>query len=223
MESIEDRQKKLDDFSFNVVMRAENEEKSKKIYSFWAQNYDSDMQFGGWNGPEKMANIFDEIQLPKTSSILDIGAGTGALGKYLSSKGYVNIDAMDGCPDMLKIAKEKNHYKNYFEQIVKKGADIRILNDGYDAVLLCGCYAPGQVRPDGMDEVVKIVKKRGVIGFIEEGSLKSDVYIEHNKLVHQKIENNLVNGIWNYVEGFPRKVDNMYEGEEWCIHFFNVI
>ena len=218
-----DRAKKLDDFSFNVMMRAENEEKCKELYTVWSKTYDSDMKFGGWNGPEKMANIFDGIQLPKTSSVLDIGAGTGALGKYLSLKGYTNVDAMDACPEMLKIAKEQNnYYKNYFEQIIKKGENIKI-NTEYDAVLLCGCYAPGQVKPDAMDEIVKIVKKGGVIGFIEEDSLKSDVYVEHNKLVHQKIENNLTNGVWKYVEGFPRKVENMYEGEDWHMHFFKVL
>lgn len=222
MEDLE-RAKKLDDFSFNVVMRAENEEKSKEIYSVWSKTYDSDMKFGGWNGPEKMANVFDEIHLPKTSSVLDIGAGTGALGKYLYLKGYVNVDAMDACPDMLTIAKEQNHYKNYFEQIIKKGENIKINIDGYDAVLLCGCYAPGQVRPDAMDEIVKIVKKGGVIGFIEESSLRSDVYVEHNKLVHQKIQNYLADGVWKYVEGFPKKIENMYEGEDWRIHFFVVI
>ena len=222
MEDLE-RTKKLDDFSFNVMMRAETEEKCKEIYSIWSKTYDSDMQFGGWNGPERMSNVFDELQLPKTSSILDIGAGTGALGKCLSLKGYCNVDAIDGCPDMLNIAKEQNHYKNYFEQLIKKGEDVKIYNDGYDAVLLCGSYSPAQIRPDAMDEIVKTVKKGGLLGFIEEDSLKSDVYVEHNRRIHQIIDIYIANGVWKYVEGFPMKVENMYEGEDWHMHFFKVL
>ena len=190
MEVDQERQTKLDDFSFNYLMRAENEEKCKDIYTGWAKNYDSDMKFGGWKGPEKMANIFDELHLAKTSSILDVGAGTGAMGKYLAMKGYTNVDALDGCPEMLQIARDAKIYRNYYEQLVKKGEDIKVSNV-YDVALLCGCYAPGQVRPDGIDEIVKIVKKGGIVGFVEESSLKSDVYIEHNKLVHKKIEDNL--------------------------------
>lgn len=41
MEADQERQKKLDDSSFNYYMRAENEEKCREIYAGWAQNYDS--------------------------------------------------------------------------------------------------------------------------------------------------------------------------------------
>lgn len=56
---------------------------------------------------EGAAKGFLELNLPKDIKILDCGAGTGLLGSQLVERGgFTNVDALDGCEQMLEVAKK---------------------------------------------------------------------------------------------------------------------
>ena len=44
-------------------------------------------------------------------SILDLGCGTGLVGEQLYKHGYKNIDGLDCCQELLKVAETKSVYR----------------------------------------------------------------------------------------------------------------
>lgn len=68
----------------------------------------------GYRGDELIGYMVRTFILDRNAHILDVGAGTGLLALNLVKDGYFNIDAMDMAEKMLKKARERSLYKNYF-------------------------------------------------------------------------------------------------------------
>lgn len=112
----------------------------------------------GYNGAYIVVKQFLELDVPKESHILDIGAGTGVVGELLAAHGYTNVDALDGTPKMLEIARKKNCYKNFITSVVVPGLSLPVPNGTYDAVIMAGVFCPGHIRVEAFGEVIKIVR-----------------------------------------------------------------
>jgi ubiquinone/menaquinone biosynthesis C-methylase UbiE len=63
------------------------------------------MKIINYNGPLKLVQSLVELNVPKNAHILDVCAGTGEVGVYLRKFGFNNIDALDGCIEMLNVAR----------------------------------------------------------------------------------------------------------------------
>ncbi|XP_076322005.1 methyltransferase-like protein 27 [Tachypleus tridentatus] len=82
-----------------------------------------------------MAKEFEKLNVPKDAKLIDLAAGTGALGKELKALGYSCIDALDGTKGMLEVAKKKNIYRNLF-QFFLGCEDKSPISEGISIVLL---------------------------------------------------------------------------------------
>lgn len=91
-----------------------------------------------YNGPKLVVEQFVKFDIPKDSNIIDIAAGTGLVGMILHENGYTNIDALDGSPEMLVMAKERKCYKNIFSCFVTKETKLPIEDHTYDHIIMCG-------------------------------------------------------------------------------------
>ena len=88
---------------------------------------------------------------------MDLGAGTGHAAVELKKHGFTNIDGLDLSPEMLKIAKKKNAYKNYIcEAITEKRLDIP--TGTYGAVISVGAVTSGYIKANAFDEILRLVK-----------------------------------------------------------------
>ncbi|RWS18381.1 malonyl-[acyl-carrier protein] O-methyltransferase-like protein, partial [Leptotrombidium deliense] len=86
-------------FLDNVLLADKSNEEQIKLYTEIAYKYDEELE---------------TFHLRRDSNILDVGAGTGALGKVLHSLYYTNIDALDACENMLQNSRKLTHvYKNF--------------------------------------------------------------------------------------------------------------
>jgi len=56
--------------------------------------------------------------VPKNGRVLDAGAGTGLVGKFLSENGYSNLVAMDLSMGMLEQARKQNVYQEFHQMVV---------------------------------------------------------------------------------------------------------
>ena len=99
-----------------------------------------------------------KLNIPRHSYILDIGAGTGFVGELLAANGYRNVDALDGCPKLLEIAKQKNCYKNLIHSYVSSDIRLPIEDKTYDVVIMAGCVAPGHIKVEAFDQIIRVVK-----------------------------------------------------------------
>lgn len=166
--------------SLLTLNASSSDEYVKGIYDEWAEKYDKVTGEAGYVAYKTCTPIFDQLLRDKFDSkhselrIIDAGAGTGIVGKVLQDLGYTNIDALDISQKMLNEAKKLNVYKNFFCAPLSEEPVAEIANDQYDALICIGTLTVGHVKPSAFDEILRIVKSGGIIGF----TLRKDVYNE---------------------------------------------
>ncbi|CAG2108851.1 unnamed protein product [Medioppia subpectinata] len=197
---------------------------TKKWYSKWASNYEQDIAFMEYNGPEVTVNEFLSLNIPKDARILDIGMGTGNVGIHLKQNGYTNIDGLDASPEMVEIAKQRNCYKNLICSSVEKETRLPIEDKTYDVVIMAGCLCPGHIRWNSFPQIIRIVKSGGVVFWLVA---VSKTFEEKDEDFRNGNNENLVKsltteGKWDYINGYPKRVENYMIGTEGDIYAMKV-
>ena len=141
-------------------------------YDRWAKDYDSDLDEDfGWLGPQRAVGTFSHY-VPGEAKILDAGAGTGLVGKFLAEKGYKDITAIDLSRGMLEEAKKKNVYRELHQMVL--GEPLDFPSNSFDATISIGVLTVGHAPASSLDEFVRVTKSGGYIVF----SLRPDIYID---------------------------------------------
>merc|ERR1712079_920986 len=111
------------------------------FYDSWSDKYEDDMVIvGNYNGYVKCAEAFLRLGLSHQVQILDMAAGTGLLGRELTSQGYVNIDGLDNSL-----------------------GTIPVTDEAYDVIVCSNGFAPGQIYPSAFPEMLRVVRPGGYI------------------------------------------------------------
>ena len=150
------------------VNDAKNDHRLAEVYRDWAKkyDYDNDNVLGTVSQP-KSVNLLSTKLKDKTAKIIDVGCGTGLVGKNLKVQGFSYFDGIDISKDMLSIAKSRG-YRNLFLGSLNK--QLPVLDDAYDAAMCIGVFTHGHVSSDGFNELCRIVKPGGYVCFtINEG------------------------------------------------------
>ena len=140
-----------------------------KYYDEWGKGnkYDQDMIDWKYSGPKETVEIFRKYAKNKDIKIYDAGCGTGLVGVELKKFGYNEYDGADLSQKLLDLV-PKNLYQNLFKADLNK--TIEISEDVYDAVMCVGTFTFGHVKPNALDEFIRITKNKGLICFtINEG------------------------------------------------------
>jgi len=181
------------------------------VYTGWAKNYEQDLCPGRYNGPEiaadVMANYYPESARAKMR-ILDIAAGTGRVGDALGVKGFKLIDALEPSQGMLDILTEKGIYDKKFLSPIGYKPIVEIRADTYDALVISGGMGEGHIPIRAIDEMLRIVKKGGMIFIVmrEEYLTTVEEYKKLEPFMEQLVDKQL----WFEVE---RKVVPKYSFE----------
>ena len=181
------------------LSKTQNEDDLMNVYQKWAADYDDDNDnlLGTVSQPMSV-QILQEYVKNKELKIIDVGCGTGLVGRELERAGFSNFDGIDISKEMIDIAKRRG-YSNLF--IGSLNDKLPFTDSEYDAALCVGVFTHGHVGSDRLDELARIVKPGGIICFtINEGVYAS--YGFNSKIKRLESEH-----VWKVIE--LRKNDYM--------------
>ena len=166
-----------------------------KYYDEWGKEnkYDKDMEDWNYTGPKDTSKIFNKYSSNKDIKIYDAGCGTGLVGVELKKYGFSNFYGADLSQKLLDLV-PKGLYQTLDKVDLNKS--INKNDNSYDAVMCVVTFTFGHVKPQALDEFIRITKNKGLICFtINEGIHKEYGF---DKKIKQLNNDNL----WKEVEFF---------------------
>ena len=151
------------------IYKLKTTEEIMKYYDEWGTDnkYDKDMIEWDYTGPKETVDTFKKYANNKEIKIYDAGCGTGLVGVELKKNGYTNFDGVDLSEKLLDLV-PNGLYRNLSKADLNK--PLNISDNKYDAILCVGTFTFGHVKPQALDEFIRIIKNKGLICFtINEG------------------------------------------------------
>ena len=133
------------------------------LYRDWAKSYEEELISNEYVTPFRCAEALDRQLTDKKCNILDLGCGTGLLGRELQTLGYKNIDGIDFSNEMLKYAKETMIYRKLSREDLNSLYSIK--SSPYDAVIAAGIISPSHANPDTINLGISALKSNGIMIF----------------------------------------------------------
>ena len=166
------------------IYKLKTTEEVMEFYNEWGdQNkYNKDMIDWDYTGPKETVDTFKKYFHNSDALIFDAGCGTGLVGKELKKFGYKNFYGADLSQILLNTI-PKDLYKKLFR--IDLNQSIEIEDNFFEAVMCVGTFTYAHVKPNALDEFVRITKNKGLICFtINEGIYKDygfDIKIDELK------------------------------------------
>ena len=135
-------------------------EEQKTHYNTLAYNYEGLYGRMGWPDPAKVAEYCEKFVKNKDAKILDMGCGTGLVGKHLKAAGYTNIHGVDTSPVMLEEARKKDCYSELEELELGKADTFPLhLKNKFDVVVCAGLINNNHFDYMLLEEMTMCLKK----------------------------------------------------------------
>ena len=166
-----------------------------KYYDEWGEKdkYNKDMVEWNYTGPQETVDVFRRYTENKEMLIFDAGCGTGLVGLQLKKFGFKYFHGADLSQKLLDTV-PKQLYQKLIKVDLNKPIDVK--DNFYDAIMCVGTFTFGHVKPQALDEFVRVTKKNGLICFtINEGIYKDYGF-------DKKIENLKQENKWDELEFF---------------------
>ena len=166
-----------------------------RYYDEWGDKdkYNKDMVDWNYTGPKETAETFNKYEKNKDTLIFDAGCGTGLVCIELKKYSFKNFHGADLSQTLLNTVP-----KDLYQKLVKVDLNkpIEVENNFYGGVMCVGTFTFGHVKPNALDEFIRITKPGGLICFtINEG-------------IHEKY-------------GFDKKIISLNQNNKWKeIEFF---
>ncbi|XP_068670891.1 methyltransferase-like protein 27 [Montipora capricornis] len=179
---------------FENVSYDSTEEIIKDVYANWASQYDKEVLQSARSSCHKpLVDYFDEAikqdfpDMPKDQlKIIDAGAGTGILGRYLEMIGYTSLHALDISQEMLDEAKKKNVYKRFICASLSDKRIPEIETGEFDAMICAGTLVKGHVRSSALIEMIRMVKTGGLLCFTIRSKEVDNYQAKMDELVSER-------------------------------------
>ncbi len=139
----------------------ETPDDSRRLYRDWAATYEDEFAARmDYVYPRRVAELFAERADPRGPAI-DLGAGTGLVGRALAEIGVADVDGLDISADMLAVAEAKGGYR----RLIEADMTARLpLDDGaYRGAVSAGTFTHGHVGPSALGEVLRVTAPGGVL------------------------------------------------------------
>ena len=145
----------------------ETPEDNVDLYKRWAGTYDT--EFAEAEGYILYLHVSEQLlkrQSQINGAVLDVGCGTGLVGRVLREAGIDSIDGIDISPEMLAQAASKTTadgdpvYRNLIQADLTQTLDIP--DDHYGALVSAGTFTHGHLGPESLDELWRVASPGAV-------------------------------------------------------------
>ena len=137
---------------------------SRALYRDWARSYDHTMLQGlQYQSPRLVAALFAHALPDKAAAVVDVGCGTGLVGRALAESGYRCIDGLDISPEMLAVARASSAYRQLLG--VDLTAPLPLADGIYDGAVCAGTFTSGHVGAGCLRELLRILKPGAAFAF----------------------------------------------------------
>jgi predicted TPR repeat methyltransferase len=135
------------------------------VYREWAATYDDDV-FGrlAFTGSARIAELLVAHLPDPTAPVLDLGCGTGAVGRRLAELGVTTVDGVDLSPEMLEVAGRTGAYRA--RRVVDLTAAAVDVGGPYAATISAGTFTTGHVGADVVPTVLAGVEPGGLVAWV---------------------------------------------------------
>lgn len=147
--------------NLGAVYDSSSADEVARKYDAWAEGYDTEMAQWGYRHPAIALALLARHVPAGVGPILDAGAGTGLVGEWLGIVGYPEADALDISEGMLAVARRKGVYRHLY--VAALGKALPFPDATYAAVVCTGVFTTGHVGPEGIDELIRIIRPEGVV------------------------------------------------------------
>lgn len=178
------------DVHLRNVYGAQTKEELTSAYGQWAKLYDQQLGHLGWWAPKEAALRIAQI-VPATAKVLDVGAGTGLVGRELAELGFENVTALDLSPAMLEEAKNKGVYAHFITADLEKPLPLE--SASFEVAVGVGVFTQGHCSPSAFPELCRVVRPGGFVVY----SLRPDLAIQY---------------------GYQSQADQMAKMGSWVLH-----
>lgn len=156
--------------------RLDSVENAKKLYDEWAEQYDDDVfEQAKVVGSDRIADLLAdqliEQQADRSTPIVDLGCGTGAVGRRLAEHGYTDLTGIDLSPNMLAVAERTGAYRSLIEANLNQPVD---LTRQYAASISAGTFTTGHVPASSAPHLLTMLRPQAVIAWVIAPTLWPD-------------------------------------------------
>ena len=144
-------------------------EENQALYREWATTYVRDVfETLGFTGSDRIADLLASYVPRRSTEVVDLGCGTGAVGVRLAALGFVRIDGVDLSPEMLDTARAKGVYRSLTTMDLTKKVTP---THRYGAAVSAGTFTSGHVGPIAIAEVAKLLTPGAVVAWVIASSV----------------------------------------------------
>ncbi len=157
-------------------------------YDQWAQSYDDDLASWSYQAPEVVAEIV-RTRHPATGSVLDVGCGTGLVGRALRSRGYTGrLHGLDISQSSLDVAEQWGGYDSLDRTDLQEPLPVE--DGSVDAVVCVGVmtYLPDVEAT--WRELARVTRSSGVVVVTQREDLWDS---RHCQAVFDRLQDD---GVW---------------------------
>ncbi|MFM8446901.1 MAG: class I SAM-dependent DNA methyltransferase [Candidatus Nanopelagicaceae bacterium] len=177
------------EFGLNDAYSLKTPEDNKQLYAKWAATYESEFVANqGYKHPQVISEFFHQY-IPEVRRVIDIGTGTGLVGKFLKElRPEIVLDGIDISPEMLAEASKKGIYRNLYERDLT--IPVMDIDAPYDALITIGTFTYGHLGIQVLDNLIPLVVKDGyfVIAvnekYFHEHNFLDKILTKNVKLIH---------------------------------------
>lgn len=150
------------------------------IYDAWAASYDADHRRNGWRVILNHLAYTATLCLSGDAPILDLGCGTGLLGRELRSFGFEHLCGLDVSTASLALAETAGTYHSLHRK--ELGQPLDFASNSFAALVASGVFTRRQVPLDALDEVLRVLRPGGlfiVVLRVEDDGFYADRITEY--------------------------------------------
>jgi SAM-dependent methyltransferase len=140
-------------------------EEAAALYGEWASTYDDDVFAElGFTGSVRVAELLASALPDLDQPVVDLGCGTGAVGRRLAELGVTTVDGVDLSPEMLTIAARTGAYRCL---TVGDLNDLpQGLNATYAASVSAGTFTTGHVGSSAVPRLMELLRPGGFVAWV---------------------------------------------------------